>query len=127
MVVGVGGRASTHGGLAAVEALGWSLGRADVTVACDVTTTFTDAARVFGPQKGDDRRAGVVTDGDGQLTPRRPVRVPHRRRRSRVAGRRRGGRAAGGLAAIGARLEPGFDVVAGTAGLEDAFDGVSRS
>ena len=30
---------------------------------------------------------------------------------------------AGGLAAIGARLEPGFDVVAGAAGLDDALDG----
>ena len=30
---------------------------------------------------------------------------------------------AGGLAALGARLEPGFDVVAQAAGLEAAFDG----
>ena len=30
---------------------------------------------------------------------------------------------AGGLAALGARLEPGFDVVAQAAGLEDALDG----
>ena len=30
---------------------------------------------------------------------------------------------AGGLAAIGARLEPGFDVVAGAAGLDAALDG----
>jgi glycerate kinase len=30
---------------------------------------------------------------------------------------------AGGLAAIGARLEPGFDVVAQAAGLDAAFDG----
>jgi glycerate kinase len=31
---------------------------------------------------------------------------------------------AGGLAALGASLEPGFDVVATAAGLEDAFDDV---
>src|SRR5207247_659988 len=31
---------------------------------------------------------------------------------------------AGGLAAIGAELEPGFDVVAGAAGLESALDGI---
>ena len=31
---------------------------------------------------------------------------------------------AGGLAAIGAELEPGFDVVAGAAGLETALEGV---
>ena len=31
---------------------------------------------------------------------------------------------AGGLAAIGAELEPGFDVVADAVGLDDALDGV---
>src|SRR5262249_1014658 len=52
VVVGVGGSATTDGGLAAVEALGWSTGSVPVTVACDVSTRFLDAARVYGPQKG---------------------------------------------------------------------------
>src|SRR5262249_6929625 len=52
IVVAVGGSATTDGGLGAVDALGWSLQGLDVTVACDVTTPFLDAARVYGPQKG---------------------------------------------------------------------------
>src|SRR4029453_10508929 len=52
ILVGVGGSATTDGGLAAVEALGWSLAGIEVTVACDVTTPFVDAATGYGPQKG---------------------------------------------------------------------------
>ena len=52
VIVGVGGSASTDGGLAAVEALGWSLHHVPVTVACDVTTPFVEAAKRFAPQKG---------------------------------------------------------------------------
>jgi glycerate kinase len=52
VVVAVGGSATTDGGLAAVEALGWSLQGMKVTVACDVETAFADAATVYGPQKG---------------------------------------------------------------------------
>jgi len=52
VIVGVGGSATTDGGLAAVQALDWSFGGVPVTVACDVTTGFTDAAVVYGPQKG---------------------------------------------------------------------------
>src|SRR5262249_24734143 len=52
VIVGVGGSATTDGGLAAVETLGWSTGAVPVTVACDVSTRFLDAARVFAPQKG---------------------------------------------------------------------------
>ena len=92
VVVGVGGSASTDGGLAAVEALGWSLGGADVTVACDVTTLFADAARVFGPQKG-------ATDAQVSLLTRRLARLADQyEARTGVdvralARRRRGGRA----------------------------------
>ena len=43
---------------------------------------------------------------------------------ARCRARGAAGGLAGGLAAIGAELEPGFDVVAGAAGLEDALDGV---
>jgi glycerate kinase len=123
VVVGAGGSASTDGGLAAVEALGWSLGGADVTVACDVTTPFTDAARVFGPQKG-------ATDAQVSLLTRRLTRLAdHYEARTGVdvralPGAGAAGGLAGGLAAIGARLEPGFDVVAGAAGLDDALDDV---
>jgi len=52
IIVAVGGSATTDGGLAAVQALGWSLAGLDVTVACDVRARFRDAPRIFGPQKG---------------------------------------------------------------------------
>ena len=54
VVVGVGGSATTDGGLGALRAL-YPLQRLrglDIVVACDVTTRFVDAAEVFGPQKG---------------------------------------------------------------------------
>jgi len=124
IVVGVGGSATTDGGLGAVEALGWSLQGAEVTVACDVTTRFLDAARVFGPQKG-------ASGPQVNLLSRRLARLAHdysARTGTDVTGIEGGGAAgglAGGLAAIGARLEPGFDVVAGAAGLAEALDGAA--
>src|SRR5438045_3571321 len=61
VVVCVGGSATTDGGLGAVEALGWAL-PTDVVVACDVTTGFLDAARVYGPQKGaSDAQVSLLT------------------------------------------------------------------
>lgn len=122
IVVGVGGSATTDGGLAAVEALGWSLAGLDVVVACDVSTPFVDAAEVYGPQKG-------ATSAQAALLKRRLeqlVDVYRRRTGVDVSVLEGGGAAgglAGGLAALGARLEPGFDVVAQAAGLEDALDG----
>jgi len=123
VIVGVGGSASTDGGLAAVEVLGWSLGAVPVTVACDVSTRFLDAARVFGPQKGATeaqvallaRRLGRLAD-EYEARTGVDVRV--------IPGSGAAGGLAGGLAAIGATVEPGFDVVAEAAGLEDALDGV---
>jgi glycerate kinase len=123
VIVGVGGSATTDGGLAALEALGWSFGAVPVTVACDVTTRFLDAATVFAPQKGASqaqvalltRRLARLAD---QYEQRTGVDV-----RDLPGGGAAGG-LAGGLAAIGAELEPGFDVVAGAAGLESALEGV---
>ena len=120
-VVGVGGTATTDGGLAAVETLGWSLAGRKVVVACDVTNPFLDAARVFAAQKG---ASGAQT----QLLERRLEQIAERyEERTGVAVRElehagAAGGLAGGLAAIGATLEPGFDVVARIVGLEAALD-----
>jgi len=118
-IVAVGGSATVDGGLGALEALDFDLRGADVVVACDVSTRFVDAARVFGPQKGADEMAVAELE----------------RRLERLAGRYRdelgvdvrdlpgGGAAgglAGGLAALGARLVPGAALVAELAGLPDA-------
>ena len=123
IVVAVGGSAMTDGGLGAVDALGWSLAGLDVTVACDVTTPFLDAARVYGPQKG-------ATGAQVALLTRRLERLAevYRQRTSTdvavLAHAGAAGGLAGGLAALGARLEPGFDVVARAAGFEAALEGV---
>jgi glycerate kinase len=123
VIVGVGGSATTDGGLAAIEALGWSLGAVPVTVACDVTTPFLDAARVFAPQKG-------ATDAQVALLTRRlaSLAVTYEQRTGvdvrTLSGAGAAGGLAGGLAAIGAELEAGFDVVANAVGLDDALDGV---
>jgi glycerate kinase len=123
IVVAVGGSAMTDGGLGAVDALGWSLAGLDVTVACDVTTGFVDAARLFGPQKG-------ATTAQVALLTRRLERLAevYRDRTgidvAALAHTGAAGGLAGGLAALGARLEPGFDVVARAAGFEAAIDGV---
>ncbi len=121
VVVAVGGSATTDGGLAAVEALGWSLGRARVTVACDVTTRFGDAAKRFAPQKG-------ASAAEVALLTRRleQVAAQYRARTgvdvSDLEGAGAAGGLAGGLAAIGAELVPGFEVVADAVDLEDAFE-----
>jgi glycerate kinase len=124
VIVAVGGSATTDGGLAALEALGWSLGGAEVTVACDVSTPFLDAARVFAPQKG-------ATDAQAELLGRRLARLADEYERRtgvdvrELPGAGAAGGLAGGLAAIGARLEPGFDVVADAVDLADALDDVT--
>jgi glycerate 2-kinase len=118
IVIGCGGSATTDGGLGAFEAVGSpaALRGIELVVACDVTTRFNDAAAVFGPQKGA-TAAQVVELG------RRLVAVAARYRDETgvdVTGVPGGGAAgglAGGLVALGARIEPGFDFVAGLVGL----------
>jgi glycerate kinase len=122
IVVALGGSAMTDGGLGAVDALGWSLAGLDVTVACDVTASFVDAARLYGPQKG-------ATAAQVALLTRRLERlaeVYRQRTGTDVTTLEHSGAAgglAGGLAALGARLEPGFDVVARAVNFEAALDG----
>jgi len=123
VIVCVGGSASTDGGLAVVETLGWSLHHVPVTVACDVTTAFVDAAKVFGPQKGaTSAQVALLTRRLEQLADQYLMRTEVDVRV--IAGSGAAGGLAGGLAAIGAVLEPGFDVVASAAGFEDALDDV---
>src|SRR5213079_2872095 len=122
VIVAVGGSATTDGGLGALDALGWSLAGLEVIVACDVVTPFLDAARVYGPQKG-------ATAAQVSLLTRRLARLAevYRDRTgvdvTELEGAGAAGGLAGGLAAIGAHLEPGFEVVARAAGLDDALEG----
>jgi glycerate kinase len=107
VVVAVGGVASTDGGLGAVEALPRPL-PVPVDVACDVEARFLDAADVFAPQKGATAdQVRILRERLAQLD------VPD------LPGSGAAGGLAGGLAALGARLLPGFDLVAGRLGLEE--------
>ncbi len=120
IIVGVGGSATTDGGLPALDALRWTLRGIDVNVACDVTTTFIDAAEIFAPQKG-------ATPAQVSLLTRRLATLAqiYQERTGidvrAIPGSGAAGGLAGGLAAIGARIEPGFDVIATAVGFDDAL------
>jgi len=113
VLVGAGGSASTDGGLACLTALqpGRRLRGVEVLVACDVETLFVDAAEVFAPQKG-------ATPAQVALLRRRLQRLTQIYLRdygidvTDVPGSGAAGGLAGGLAAAGALLVSGFDVVA---------------
>jgi len=113
IVVGVGGSATTDGGRGAVEVIGSRdrLDGVEVVVACDVRTVFRNAATVFGPQKG-------ATPAQVALLGRRLDDLADRYRRvfgvdvDAIPGSGAAGGLAGGLAAVGARLAPGFDLLA---------------
>jgi len=113
VIVGVGGSATTDGGLGALEAMGPAdrYRAVELLVACDVRTRFTEAAAVFGPQKG--ATPAQVRMLTGRLE--RLVQVYDERYGVDVSTMPRAGAAgglAGGLAAVGASLVDGFDLVA---------------
>lgn len=120
IIVGVGGSATTDGGWGAVQALQpvQRLRGVDITVACDVTTRFVDAAEIFGPQKG-------ASAAQVELLRRRLVRLAQVYAAERgvdvteLPGAGAAGGLAGGLASVGASLVPGFDVVADAVDLDE--------
>lgn len=126
IIVGVGGSASTDGGLGALRVLAPRDGHGalpagiQLRVCADVRTRFLDAAAIFGPQKG--------------ASPSQVVQLSERLAELRrcyldwygldVQTLDRSGAAgglAGGLAAIGAQLVEGFDTLADAAGLNDSL------
>ena len=123
VLVGVGGSASTDGGLGAVRALEplARLRGVELVVACDVRTRFVDAAAVFAPQKG-------ASAAQVELLRRRLERLADVYLHSYgvdvrpLEGSGAAGGLAGGLAAIGARLVPGFDLVADEVDLADRLE-----
>lgn len=120
VIVGVGGSATTDGGLGAVRALEPHLRPVNVEllVACDVTTTFVGAAEEFGPQKG-------ASPAQVALLRRRLERLAQLYEQEHgvdvreLPGSGAAGGLAGGLAALGATLVPGFDLVAEAVGLAE--------
>ena len=120
VLLGVGGSASTDGGagaLAAVRDARVSLAGVEVSVCCDVRTPFTQAAEVFGPQKGaDDDQVAELTERLRRL--RAEVLAQSGLDLDALPGSGAAGGLAGGLATLGARLVPGFDAIADRVGLD---------
>jgi glycerate 2-kinase len=124
VVVGLGGSATTDGGLGALEAVeeAGGLCGAALVGACDVATRFVDAAPRFGPQKGAD------AEQVAQLTERLIALAEDFRRAYGVDVREvDGSGAAGGLGgailAMGGELRSGYSLVAELVGLPSALVG----
>ena len=124
VIVGLGGSATVDGGLGALRAMHphQRYRAVDLQVACDVRTTFLDAAEVFGPQKGATaaqvrlltnrlRRLADVYEQDHGIDVRE------------LAGAGAAGGLAGGLAAIGGRLQDGFALIAEEIDLDAVIEG----
>jgi glycerate kinase len=124
VLVGVGGSATTDGGLGALRAIHpvERLRGVELVVACDVSTTFVDAAEVFAPQKG-------ASPAQVALLRRRLERLAETYRRdygvdvTAIPGSGAAGGLAGGLAAVGATLVSGFDLVAEEVRLDERMAG----
>jgi glycerate kinase len=125
VIVTLGGSATTDGGFDLVEVLDAHApfdgrnGRPEVLVACDVRTTFRDAAVVFGPQKG--ASPEQIVELTGRLDRLSSL---YRKRYGVDLAALPGSGAAGGLggalAALGAQLLPGFELISAHTGLEAA-------
>ena len=123
IIVCLGGSATTDGGLGAIGAIRSParLKAVEFIVACDVTTRFTDAAQVFGPQKG-------ASPSEVRLLTSRLEQLAHRYLETYgidvtgIEGAGAAGGLAGALAALGARLVPGFDMVADEVDLDRRID-----
>jgi glycerate kinase len=124
IVVGLGGSATTDGGYGAIRSINAiaRLRNVELLAACDVTTMFLDAADVYGPQKG-------ASPAQVKMLGRRLDRLTQMFLDEFETDVREieGGGAAGGLggalAALGATLLPGFELVADELDLYDHLAG----
>lgn len=122
IIVCLGGSATTDGGLGCIRAIAspHRLRGIELLVACDVQTTFLDAAPVFAPQKG-------ATPAQVDMLRGRLERCAQMYRDEfgidvrDIPGSGAAGGLAGGLLALGGRLVPGFDLVADELDLHDAL------
>jgi glycerate kinase len=127
VLVGLGGSASTDGGLGAIQAVeeAGGLDGISLLVACDVEVAFVDAARRFAPQKG------ATPEQVVELT-ERLIRAADKYRRqygidvSTRSGSGAAGGLGGGLVVLGGRLLSGYRLVAGIVGLPGALESTDR-
>jgi len=124
VLVGLGGSATTDGGLGALRALHplHRLAGIELVALCDVRTSFVDAAETFAPQKGASR-------AQVELLRRRLERLAdvyladHGVDVRALEGAGAAGGLAGGLAAAGASLMSGFEAVAEELDLPERIEG----
>ncbi len=120
IVIGLGGSATTDGGLGAVQAVAdpARLAGAELLAACDVDIGFHDAPGRFAPQKG-------ATPTQVRLLERRLQATAEHYRDTfgvdvaNLAHAGAAGGLAGGLAVLGAELASGFEVVATEVDLDE--------
>ena len=116
-MVGLGGSATTDGGLGALTAVreAGGLGGVELVGACDVDIGFVEAAREFAPQKG--ATGAQVVELEDRL---RSLAERYRRELGvdvlDVPGAGAAGGMGGAIVALGGRLRSGFQVV------EEALD-----
>jgi glycerate 2-kinase len=120
IIVCVGGSATVDGGLGAIRAIGTParLRGTEFIVACDVRALFSDAARLFGAQKGATPVQIEFLSGRLEQLQQSYLRDYNIDISLLIGGGAAGG-LAGGLSALGANLVPGFDVVADEVGLHE--------
>jgi len=118
LVVGLGGSASTDGGWGAIRAIqeAGGLGRVSLIGACDVQTTFVEAATVFAPQKGaSPQQVMELEDRLRALAAR--YRTDYGVDVRDVPGSGAAGGLGGALVALGGQLQSGYDLAADLVGL----------
>ncbi len=127
VVVGLGGSATTDGGaglVAAVDDAG-GLHGASLLGACDVTTTFVDAARLFAPQKGAKPvQVAQLTVRLERLAEDYLVRAGVDVRD--VPGGGAAGGTGGGIVALGGTLTSGYELVADLVDLSGLLERADR-
>jgi glycerate kinase len=124
IVVGLGGSATTDGGLGAIRAIHapHRLRGVELVVACDVTTSFVGAADDFGPQKGASPAQVAMLRGRLQRLAQVYAETYGIDVRD-LPGAGAAGGLAGGLAALGGRLTGGLELVADEVDLHDRVRG----